>query len=96
MPHPTPAPDDDDALAEAIADAWVARAHQDPALRRLALRAAGLAKTPAEMTPAELAHELAVTERRLRQIQQDALQKLRHHPLALLALRSLRSLRQSD
>jgi hypothetical protein len=88
---PTPLHDDDDILAEALADAWIERASGDPALRRLALRAAGLAKEPAAMTTAELAAHHGITVRRIRQIEADALFKLRHHPLALLALKSLTS-----
>ena len=84
---------DDDSIAEALADAWVERAAGDPALRRLVLRAAGLipgpAKPTADMSIAELAAAHDLTERRIRQLQQDALFKLRHNPLAILALRSL-------
>lgn len=85
MTHPT-----DDEIAEALADAWVERAASDPALRRLALRAAGLRPEPADMTASQLAHEHGVSRRTLRRIEQDALQKLRHHPLCLLALSALR------
>jgi DNA-directed RNA polymerase sigma subunit (sigma70/sigma32) len=80
---------DDDSLAEALADAWIERAAVDANLRRLALRAAGLRKAPADMTTAELAAEHGITDRRLRQIHDDALLKLRHHPLCLLALHSI-------
>jgi hypothetical protein len=38
--------DDDEALASALADAWVQRAESDPRLRREALRAAGLLPQP--------------------------------------------------
>jgi DNA-directed RNA polymerase sigma subunit (sigma70/sigma32) len=82
---------DDDSLAEALADAWIERAAVDANLRRLALRAAGLRPTPAEMTAEQLAADLGTSTRTLRRIEADALLKLRHHPLALLALRSLSS-----
>ena len=82
-------PHDDDALAEAIADAWVERAMTDARLRRMALRAAGLLKEPADMTREELAREYGVTERSLRRTAEDALTKLRHHPAALSALRAI-------
>jgi hypothetical protein len=81
--------DDDDALAEALADAWIARAAEDPALRRLALRAAGLRPEPAEMTREELAAEHGVQPDTITRTGSDALLKLRHHPLALIALQSL-------
>lgn len=80
---------DDDALAEALADAWVERAMTDAALRRLALRAAGLAKPPAEMTRAELAREHGTSLRSLHRLETNVLTKLRHHPAAIAALRSL-------
>jgi len=70
----------DDALAEALADAWVARAESDPALRRLALRAAGLAKEPADMTQDELASEWHTDRSALNRLALHALQKLRLSP----------------
>jgi DNA-directed RNA polymerase sigma subunit (sigma70/sigma32) len=81
--------DDDDALAEAIADAWVERAMTDETLRRMALRAAGLLKHPADMSREELARHYGVSERSLRRTAEDALAKLRHHPAALAAMREI-------
>jgi DNA-directed RNA polymerase specialized sigma24 family protein len=89
MTHPDST--DDDALAEAIADAWVARAAAEPELRRMALYAAGLEKQPADMSARELASKLGVSERSLRRTASDALFKLRHHPAALAALRCLKN-----
>lgn len=83
---PTTAPDDDDALAEILADEWVARAANDPALRRLALRAAGLRKAPAAMTQDELAAEHGTDRAALNRLALHALKKLRHSP-ELSALR---------
>ena len=80
---------DDDALAEALADAWVEKAMQDPVMRKLALRAAGLAKAPAEMTREELAREHGTSLRSLRRTEADALFKLRNHPATLSTLRAL-------
>lgn len=73
-------PDSDDALAEALADAWVARAESDPALRRLALRAAGLRKEPADMTQEELAAEWHTDRSSLNRLALHALRKLRLSP----------------
>jgi hypothetical protein len=70
----------DDALAEALADAWVERAAHDPALRRLALRAAGLAKEPADMTQEELAAEWHTDRHSLNRLALHALRKLRLSP----------------
>lgn len=80
MPATAPLPDDDDALAEAIADAWVARAAADPALRRLALRAAGLRKEPSDMTTDELAREHGTDRHTLNRLATRALTKLRLSP----------------
>ena len=82
---------DDDAIAEALADAWIARAASDPTLRRLALRAAGLRKAPADMTRSELAQEHGVSVRTLRQDESNALHKLKLHPLSILALAAYRN-----
>jgi hypothetical protein len=83
----TPDSKDDDALAEALADAWVARAAVDPTLRRLALRAAGLAKEPADMTQDELAGEWHTDRHALNRLALHALQKLRLSP-EILSLKS--------
>jgi hypothetical protein len=81
MTHANSEPDDDDdALAEILADAWVARAATEPALCRLALRAAGLAKAPAEMTPDELAAHWGTDRAALNRLALHALNKLRHAP----------------
>lgn len=80
MPTPPPLPDDDDALAEALADSWVAGAAHDPRLCRLALRAAGLAKEPADMTQDELAAEHGTDRRSLNRLALHALHKLRLAP----------------
>lgn len=84
MTHPTATPDaaadDDDALAEALADEWVARAATDPKLHRLALRAVGLAKEPAEMTQDELAARWGTDRHSLNRIVLKAIKKLRHYP----------------
>lgn len=86
---PCPTPDaDDDALADALADAWVARAATDPALCRLALRAAGLAKEPADMTQDELATEHGTDRHTLNRLALHALAKLRLAP-------EIRGLKQS-
>lgn len=53
---------DDDALAETLADAWIAQAACNPVLRREALRAAGLLQKPEEMTVAELARQCGISE----------------------------------
>jgi hypothetical protein len=70
----------DDALAEALADAWVARAESEPALRRLALRAAGLSKEPADMTQDELAAAWHTDRHSLNRLALHALRKLRLSP----------------
>lgn len=75
---------DDDALADALADAWVEAAASDPALCRLALRAAGLRPEPAEMTVAQLAAEHGIDRRRIPEIEAAALAKLHRHLRALL------------
>ena len=82
----TPDHNDDDALAEALADAWIERAAQDPALRRLALRAAGLTKAPADMTQDELATAHGTDRSGLNRLALRALKKLRYSP-ELSALR---------
>lgn len=61
MPSPTDPDNDDDLLAEALADAWIEQAACNPVLRRQALRAAGLLPQPEEMTYAELARECGVS-----------------------------------
>jgi hypothetical protein len=83
----TPDDADDDALAEALADAWVAGAATDPALCSLALRAAGLRKAPAEMTQEELATRWGTDRHTLNRLALRALAKLRHSP----EIRSLKS-----
>ena len=55
-----PTPDDDDALADALADAWVEQADSNPVIRREALRAAGLMPEP--KTLAELARQCGLSE----------------------------------
>jgi hypothetical protein len=72
--------DSDDALAEALADAWVERAAHDPTLRRLALRAAGLRKEPADMTQDELAAAHGTDRHSLNRLALHALRKLRLSP----------------
>lgn len=84
----TPPLDDDDALADALADAWIERAATDPALRRLALRAAGLSKSPADMNRLELARDLGVSDRTLRRLESIALRKLALDPVTRLALQA--------
>jgi hypothetical protein len=76
----TSEPDDDDALADLLADEWVSRAATDPALCRLALRAAGLAKAPAEMTQDELAARWGTDRHSLNRLALTALKKLRLSP----------------
>jgi len=80
---------DDDSLAEALADAWIERAMVDENLRRLALRAAGLAKEPAEMSHEELARHLGTSRRSLLRIEADLLQRLRLDPKCLRILREM-------
>ena len=75
-----PLPDDDDAAAEALADAWVALAENDPVLRRIALRAVGHLKAPADMTQDELAAEWGTDRHALTRIAAKALLKLRFTP----------------
>ena len=77
---PTDHLSDDDALAEAMADEWIARAQSDPSIRRLALRAAGLAKEPADMTADELAREHGTDRHSLNRLALRALRKLRLSP----------------
>ena len=79
---------DDDALAEALADAWIERAAEDPALRRLALEAVGLLPQT-KPTMEDLAAKYGVKPDTLIRQSNDALLKLRHHPMALIALQSL-------
>ena len=59
---PMPSASDDDALADALADAWIAQAACNPVILREALRAAGLLPDPEELTPAELARQCGVSE----------------------------------
>ena len=81
--------DDDDQLAEALADAWVERAAVDAGLRRLALRAAGLAKEPSEMSSEEMANHLGTSRRSLARLQADILRRLRLDPKTLRILREV-------
>ncbi len=76
----SPAQDEDDALAEALADAWVELAAHDASLRRLALRAAGLRKEPADMTQDELAAAWHTDRHSLNRLALHALRKLRLSP----------------
>ena len=80
MPDLPPLPDDDDALAEAIADAWIEQAATDPAIQRAALRAAGLLKEPADMTVTELALEHGTDRHTLNRVLHSVLRRLKHHP----------------
>lgn len=80
MTEPRPHPDDDDALADALADAWIEQAATNPALRRAALRAVGLLKEPADMTTAELAREQGTDRHGLTRIAQRAIKRLRYCP----------------
>ena len=85
---PTTANDDDETLAAALADAVVAGAQQDPALRRLALRAIGKLKLPCDCTVDELAAQHGTDRHTLNRIALHALQKLKLHP-EIQALRRL-------
>lgn len=76
----TPADPSDDALAEALADAWVEQAAHDLTLRRLALRAAGICKEPADMTQDELAAAHGTDRHTLNRLALHALKKLRLSP----------------
>lgn len=60
MTSSRPTPDDDDALADALADAWVEQADSNPVIRREALRAAGLMPEPQSL--AELARQCGISE----------------------------------
>ena len=71
---------DDETLAAALADAVVAGAAHDPALRRLALRAAGLAKEPADMTQDELAESYGCDQATICRMALRALKKLQLSP----------------
>jgi DNA-directed RNA polymerase sigma subunit (sigma70/sigma32) len=88
---------DDDTLADAVADALIERAMSDPSLRRIALRAAGLApgpaKHPADMTAEELAAAHGVTTRRIYQLQSDTMLRLKNDPKARQAFLALQALR---
>jgi len=70
----------DDALAELLADALVERAMTDPYVRRVALRAAGLLKEPVDCSIDELARQMGVCRKRLKQLSDRALQKLSRKP----------------
>lgn len=71
---------DDDALSDALADAWVARAAHDPVLLKAAARAAGILKAPSDMTLDELARSQGTDRHTLNRIALRALQRLRHAP----------------
>lgn len=88
MPDPHDS-EDDDQLANAIADAWVDLAARDSNLRRIALRAAGLAKEPADMTADEFASYLGTSRRSLGRIQDNILRRLRLDPKTLRILREI-------
>ena len=66
--HPTTpdAADDDDALADALADAWVEAAALNPYHRREALRAAGLLRQPE--TVEELSRQCGLSEGAIKHI----------------------------
>jgi hypothetical protein len=82
MPIPlTIDPNDDDALSEALADAWVAAAANDPAILKAARRAAGLLKAPADMTLDELAREQGTDRHTLQRIARKAILRLRFSPM---------------
>ena len=87
MSETTELPEDDDAAAELLADAWLAGAETDPRLLKLARRAVGLLKAPAEMTIDELACDHGTDRFVLSRVAQRALQKLRFTP----EIRSLKS-----
>ena len=57
--RPIPA-DDDDALADALADAWIEQAAVNPVIRRAALRAAGLLAEPTSQS--DLARQCGLSE----------------------------------
>jgi len=65
-PSPSTLPDDDDAAAAALADAWVEAAAGNPYLRREALRAAGLLH-PAD-TVDELSRQCGLSPATIKQI----------------------------
>jgi hypothetical protein len=73
-------PNDDDALADALADAWVEAAATDPLILKAARRAAGLLKAPADMTLDELARSHGTDRFALNRIARRALARLRHSP----------------
>jgi hypothetical protein len=78
--HPEDCRCSDCLLAGELADAWVARAEIDPAIRRLALRAVGHLKDPADMTLEELAATHGTDRHTLNRIALKALRKLRFTP----------------
>jgi DNA-directed RNA polymerase specialized sigma subunit len=88
MPDPHDS-DDDDKLAEAIADAWVERAAHDSNLRRIALIAAGKRQWPADMTTSELARHLGTSRRTISRIESDVIKRLRLDPKTLRILREI-------
>ena len=97
LPHPSnPSDLTDDELAELVADAWVERAMTDPAIRRAALRAAGLLRRPCEMKLDELAAVMGVTRQRLKQISDCALEKLARKPEVYRMLGFLKSESTAD
>lgn len=63
--HPS-APDEDDVLADALADAWVEQAARNPYLQREALRAVGLLDEPA--TVEELSRQCGLSEATIKHI----------------------------
>jgi DNA-directed RNA polymerase sigma subunit (sigma70/sigma32) len=76
MPAPSPNPfDDDDVLAEALADAWIEQARTSPAIRREALRAVGLLNVPRSLQA--VADNLGISKSSVSQIQAIALAKAR-------------------
>lgn len=77
--NPSAADAADEALAEALADALVERAATDPAILRLALRAAR-GTIPAEMTLDQLAAYHGTDRHALNRIATRALTKLRLSP----------------
>lgn len=75
-------PDPDEALAEALADAWVAlaterqgRGFRHRAAMLAARQAAGIAPQPGSIAPAELSSALGVSAREIAAIQARALAK---------------------
>lgn len=73
-----PVEDEDDVLAELLAEQWMEAARQPGVFRLRALQAAGLLPPDGQISQAQIAAALGITQQRVSQLADRACLRLRH------------------